>query len=430
MTSAFESTTTAVNGFRRRLGISGVILRVALIIGLGELGFATVLPLLPLYLTEQLGASASIVGLVIASFALVETVGKTLWGSVADRIGRRPMIVAGLLLSSLAPLLMSVLRVPLLFVPLRLIDGGGSAALWPAASAIIADKSPLERRATAMGALNMFFLAGLALGPELGLYVSGLTGSHAAGFYVASGLLASAGLLAFVMLRGVGKGRPSPTEGSVLDYGGIGPILHLGELVEGLRTSPQLVMMLMVAFVQALGLGLLAPIIIIYMKHTVGLPEGLIGSLILLLVLAIALTQVPGGVVADRWGKANAVSLGMLIGSVGMWLLPLSPRLEVFSFAALLLGASYALSVPAWHALVSELAPPGRIGLAMGAAQTAEGLGIVFGSLLGGALWDTLGQRAPFVASAVLFSIATAVLLIALRRTRAVSTGQRRPRRG
>ncbi len=428
MASTLQVASTAFHGLRRRLGIRGIILRVGLVIGLGELGFATVVPLLPLYLTEQLGASASIVGLVIASFALVETVMKTVWGSLADRIGRRPMIVAGLFLSSIAPLVMSVLRVPLLFVPLRLIDGAGSAALWPAATAIVADVSPPQRRATAMGTLNMFFLAGLALGPVLGLMVSGFTKSHATGFYLASFLLAGAGMLALVMLRGVGKGRHPVLEPTTLDIHGI-EATDVDKIVEGLRFSPELLMMLMVAFVQAFGLGLLTPIIFIYLKHTVGLPENLIGSLILVLVLVIALGQVPGGRLADRWGKPFTVRVGMVLGSVGMWILPLSPRLEVFGVAALVMGASYALSVPAWHALVSELAPPGRIALAMGAAQTAEGLGLVIGPLLGGTLWDTIGQEAPFILSAVIFTVATAVLMIALRGVSTASDARRgRPR--
>ncbi len=424
MSSTIDSTTAAVQSLRRRLGLGGVVLRVALIIGLGELGFATVIPLLPLYLTEQLDASVFVVGLVIATFALVETIGKTVWGAVGDRIGRRPLIVGGLLLSSIAPLVMSVLRIPLLFVPLRLIDGAGSAALWPAASAIIADQSSRDRRATAMGLLNMCFLAGLALGPALGLFVSGYTKSYAAGFYLASALLAVSGMLAFATLPDVGNPPPAPHDGSVLDYRGTGPISHLRDLVEGLHLSPHLLMMLMVAFVQAFGLGLLSPTILIYVKHTIGLPDHLIGTLILILVLAVALASVPGGRVADRWGKVPAVSWGMILGVVGMWLLPLSTRLDVFAAAALLLGMSYALSVPAWHALVSELAPRGRVGLAMGAAQTAEGLGFVVGPLLGGALWDTVGQRAPFLASALLFTVATAVLLVTFHRVDAASTAR------
>lgn len=398
------------------LRIRGIVLRVSLVIGLGELGFATIVPLLPLYLTEQLNASVKLVGAVVAAFALVETLLKAAWGSVADRVGRRPLIVAGLLLSSVAPLLMSVLRSPVLFVPLRVIDGAGSSALWPAASAIMADKTPGDQRATAMGTLNLFFLSGLAFGPALGLFVVGLSHSYVAGFYLASGLMVAAAVWGSVTLRDVAPPHLSPP--ATAHGGGHGvddrssPHSH-----EGKRTqfSPLLITMLGVAFVQMFGVGLLAPILAIYAKRVVGLSEHWIGVLFLVGVLSVAIASVPAGRLADRWGKRKAVVWGMAVGSAGMWLLPVSPRLDVLAVGAVLLGIGFALSSPAWHALVSELAPSGRIGFAMGAAQTAEGLGLVLGPLLGGVLWDAAGHVAPFVASASLLSVSTVALVLTIR---------------
>jgi len=389
-------------------------LRVSLVIGLGELGFATIVPLLPLYLTEHLNASVKLVGAVVAAFALVETFLKAGWGSVADRVGRRPLIVAGLLLSSVAPLLMSVLRNPVLFVPLRLIDGAGSSALWPAASAIMADKTPRDQRATAMGTLNLFFLSGLAFGPALGLFVVGLTHSYATGFYLASGLMIAAAVWGSVALRDAATPHLAPPVTAVGGDHGDDQSSHRSR--EGrAQFSPLLITMLGVAFVQMFGVGLLAPILAIYAKQVVGLSEQVIGILFLLGVLSVAIASVPAGQLADRWGKRKAVVWGMAIGSAGMWMLPISPRLDVLAVGAILLGIGYALSSPAWHALVSELAPPGRIGFAMGAAQTAEGLGLVLGPLLGGVLWDAAGHVAPFVASAALLSVSTVALIITIR---------------
>ncbi len=389
-------------------------MRVSLVIGLGELGFATIVPLLPLYLTEHLNASVKLVGAVVAAFALVETFLKAGWGSVADRVGRRPLIVAGLLLSSVAPLLMSVLRNPVLFVPLRLIDGAGSSALWPAASAIMADKTPRDQRATAMGTLNLFFLSGLAFGPALGLFVVGLTHSYATGFYLASGLMIAAAVWGSVALRDAATPHLAPPVTAVGGDHGDDQSSHRSR--EGrAQFSPLLITMLGVAFVQMFGVGLLAPILAIYAKQVVGLSEQVIGILFLLGVLSVAIASVPAGQLADRWGKRKAVVWGMAIGSAGMWMLPISPRLDVLAVGAVLLGIGYALSSPAWHALVSELAPPGRIGFAMGAAQTAEGLGLVLGPLLGGVLWDASGHVAPFVASASLLSVSTVALIITIR---------------
>jgi MFS family permease len=391
-------------------GLDRRLLRIASIVGVAELGFATVIPLLPLYLKEHLGASATLVGVVVATFAGVETVCKTMWGGLADRIGRRPVIVWGLVLSSTAPVLMTLLRSPWLFVPLRLIDGMGSAALWPVAAAEIADRSGGEQRATAMGALNMFFLSGLALGPSLGLFVSGFFGGYTWGFYLASALLLSAAGLATLVFR------VSERHHRVLYQQT--PGAWASGFVRGIRQSPLLGSMLLVAFVQMFGVGLLAPILVIYAHEVVQLSDQLIGTMFLAMVLAVALASVPGGRMADRFGRPRTVIWGMVMASAGMWLLPLAGRgnMAILAAAALLLGGSYAISSPAWLALMSEAAPRGSTGMVMGASETAQGAGLVIGPLLGGALYDGVGPQAPFVASAAILSAGTALAIFVLRR--------------
>ncbi|HYM70859.1 MAG TPA: MFS transporter [bacterium] len=407
-----------------RRDASGTLLGVAAVMGLAELGFATVIPLLPLYLKEQLGASAVLVGVVVAAFAAVETVCKTAWGSLADRIGRRPVVVGGLLLASVAPVLMSLLRVPLLFVPLRLVDGTGSAALWPSTAAAIADRTDRSRRASAMGTLNTFFLSGLALGPSLGLFVSGAFGDYRAGFYLASALLLAAAAVAARVLRDFdsrppanardGRGAAGRREG------------RFGTLVRSMLTSPRLATMLAIAFVQMFGVGLLAPILVIYAHEVVRLSDQMIGLVFLGMVLAVAAASLPGGRLADRVGRARTVVWGMVMASVGMWLLPAAGRgnLVVLSVAAVLLGASYALSSPAWLALMSEAAPATGTATVMGASETAQGAGLIVGPVLGGFLYDRLGPQAPFLASAALLTFGTALAIRVVGRG-AANTGFR-----
>ena len=391
-------------------GIDPGLLRVAAIVGVAELGFATVVPLLPLYLKEHLGASATLVGLVVSTFAAVETVFKTTWGTVADRIGRRPVIIWGLVLSSTAPILMTLLRSAWLFVPLRLVDGIGSAALWPAAAAVMADRTSGAGRATAMGTLNMCFLAGLALGPSLGLFVSGFTGSYRWGFYLASALLLAAATLAARVFR---EGEHGPDSRRHQGRG-----TRAGGFLHGVRRSPLLLSMLCVAFVQMLGVGLLAPILVIYAHEVVQLSDQLIGVLFLVIVLGVALASVPGGRMADRIGRPRTVMWGMAMASAGMWLLPVAGRgnLVVLGAAALLLGGSYAVSSPAWLALMSEAAPAGATAMVMGASETAQGAGLVVGPVLGGILYDAAGPQIPFVASAVLLTAGAALTISVLRR--------------
>lgn len=392
--------------------LAPAVWRVGVVLGMAQFGFGVVIPLLPLYLTEHLHASVKLVGAIVAAFALVETVAKTAWGGVTDRLGRKPVMIGGLVLSSLAPAMMVVLRVPVLFLPLRIIDGLGSAALWPAAAAAVADATPPHRRATGMAALNLCFLTGLALGPAAGLFVAGLAGDVRAGFVLASLLLLAGAVVAAWVFPSARPEAPAAWN----DYHSPVRPGDLQRLVAGNRVDPLLAALYVVAFVQMLGAGLLVPIAAIYARQVVGLSEHAIGIVFLVLVLAVAAATIPAGRAADRLGKARMVLLGMVLGTAGMWAMPLATRLWELAGAAVLLGASYAASAPAWLALVSELAPPDRLGLAVGASETAQALGLVIGPLLGGLLWDVAGPQAPFVASASVLTVGTLIAMAAVRR--------------
>jgi MFS family permease len=176
--------------------------------------------------------------------------------------------------------------------------------------------------------------------------------------------------------------------------------------------------MLLVAFVQMFGVGLLAPILVIYAHEVVQLSDQLIGTVFLVMVLAVAVASVPGGRMADRVGRPRTVVWGMVMASAGMWLLPFAGRgnMVILGIAALLLGGSYAVSSPAWLALMSEAAPRGNTGMVMGASETAQGAGLVIGPLLGGVLYDSVGPQAPFVASAALLTVGSVLAFLALRR--------------
>jgi MFS family permease len=390
-----------------------MVWRIAFILGLAQLGFATILPLLPLYLTERLGASVKLVGVVVAAFALIETVFKTAWGGIADRFGRKPVMVLGCLVAAVAPLVMSVLRAPVLFVPLRFVDATGSATLWPSAAAAIAESTTPDRRATGMAVLNMAFLGGIAVGPSLGLFVVGFSHDYHAGFYLASGLLVLGGLAALVLLPG---GRPGAhSNGVSLDFHPIVQAPHLHTIVGSFHASPILFWLYLIAFTQMLGMGMLVPIAAIYGKSVLGLSEHEIGVLFLVVVIVVALATIPAGRIADRVGKSHMVLTAMVLGALGMWLIPFSGGLWLLLVGGTMLGSSYALLAPAWLALVTELAPHGRLGLAVGASETMQGLGLVLGPLLGGLLWDAIGPKAPFVACAAALSLGAVMGTVLLR---------------
>lgn len=131
-------------------------------------GFAIVLPLLPLY-AERFGAGEMALGWLLAIFSLMQFLFAPLWGQLSDRIGRRPVILISLAGSTLSYVLFAVASIghslALLFASRTL--GGIMGANIPVAQAYIADTTSAEDRAHGMGLIGAAFGLGFILGPAL-----------------------------------------------------------------------------------------------------------------------------------------------------------------------------------------------------------------------------------------------------------------------
>ena len=108
------------------------------------------------------------IGIIGVAFLLTEGVLKGPLGALGDRIGRKPLILAGPILSTITSLLTPLIHNPYALVSLRVLDGIGAAALWPAVFSLIGDRVPEERRAMAMSMFNVAYILGIAFGPSLG----------------------------------------------------------------------------------------------------------------------------------------------------------------------------------------------------------------------------------------------------------------------
>jgi multidrug resistance protein len=130
------------------------------------IGFLIVLPLLPFY-AEKLGADPTRVGGLIAAFAVGQLAAAPLWGRLSDRYGRRPMILAGLLIAAVAYVVFeSASAVWMLFLS-RLVQGGGAGTVG-VVQAYLSDSVPREDRAKALGWLTAATSAGVMVGPAIG----------------------------------------------------------------------------------------------------------------------------------------------------------------------------------------------------------------------------------------------------------------------
>jgi len=130
------------------------------------IGFGIVLPILPQY-AERFGAGAAVIGMLSASFSLMQLLFAPVWGRLSDRVGRKPILLlslfgtaTGSLLTALAPALW------VLFLG-RIIDGISGASV-SVAQAAVADLSSPRQRARLMGLTGAAFGVGFVVGPVIG----------------------------------------------------------------------------------------------------------------------------------------------------------------------------------------------------------------------------------------------------------------------
>jgi MFS family permease len=414
------------------------LLRLASLALLAELGYAIIVPTLPLYLSEALKASDRLIGWVVTAFAVVETLLQGPFGALGDRIGRKPLIVGGLALSAATPLLMSFIRAPALFIPLRALDGGGSAALWPAVLATVGDEVDEADRATGMALFNVTYMVGLGLGPPLGLWISHAAGSRTVALYVAAGLMAAASLGAALLLPGMLGKAParSPAGGSsvgeaedlVLDEGHpLSLIAALRAMVLSARAQPALKSMFLLGFAHRFAITLLQPILPLYARRQAGLSDLQISYLFLFPALAIGALALPFGRLADRTPRVPAIQIGFAVSAVALALVPAVRTVAGLAALATVLGLAFIFAEPAWLALVSTLAPKGRQGAAMGGVGAAQGLGFMLGPVIGGRLNEDAGPAAPFLLCAALLAACLILITTARRRLSDGAPAAQRP---
>jgi len=360
-----------------------------------DLGFGIVIPSLPGYVTGILGAKTHLLGMIISIFALFNALFKVPMGALSDRYGRKPMIVGGLVVSALAPVLMTVIRVPLLFLPIRALDGMGNAAIFPAANALITDTTEANERATAMSAVSTASFVGSGAGPVIGGLIYAATNSYLAPFYVSAGLILSGALIALFTLSEPAARSDQPPLRLLLPRDDL--LRQMREATAALRRRPMLQTLLRINFLLLFGLGLLLPTFILYIQNFLGFSPQIIGVVFTVSTFVSLFALLGGGRLADRIGRRIPIVAGLAMLALSfVSVLIIRTPLQLIAVASVS-GIGGAILLPALLARLSELCPDNSRGAVLGFIGTVQGFGLVLGPTVGGWLWDSFDPRAPFL---------------------------------
>jgi MFS family permease len=344
------------------------------------IGAMIVLPLLPFYVL-RMGAKPYIVGPLVSAFFLAQIVFSPVWGRLSDRYGRRPMILAGLLLSAAAYTLFGLAHTILLLFISRLVQGAGSGTVG-VVQAYVSDSIEPEERAKALGWVTAATSAGVGIGALIGSRATLL--GHSAPGYFAAGLCLLNVLFAWRWLPESKRHVSAPAEVPIR----VSVWRRLWEVVRQPGTPIAsliwiyaLGMMIFMALNAVLGLYLQR--IYNVTEHNIGFFYGYV-SLISVVMRALLL-----GPTVRRVGEVGAMRLGTMALAIGMGALPLPAwlaapqgvRIACFALVALLVPVGTALLFPSTTALVSRRSPREEMGQIMGVQQLFGGIARLVGPL-------------------------------------------------
>ncbi len=367
------------------------------------MGLMIIWPLLPLY-AKNLGASATTVGLLAASFPVAQLVSSPVWGFVSDRYGRRPALLVGLGASAFAYIVFGFARTVWLLFLSRFVQGlgGGTTGV---VQAYVADTMLPRERAKALGWLSAATSAGVLFGPGIGSFMAHF-GAAAPGVF--------ASLLVLINVAFAWKWLPESrwTQAGVARTAADGPrpsvtlreaVRNIVEPATRVLADPMRPVSLLIwiyAFAM-LAFNALPPVFSLYLHDRFGITTEQIGYFFMVFGAVGVLMRIgPVGWFNAKLGEVRTMQVGTLLLLAGFILVPLAESLAAFIAAQILLPLGTALLFPANSALVSHRAHHDEIGVTMGVQQTYRGVAAILGPIYAGGTYQLLGQHVPFFISA------------------------------
>jgi predicted MFS family arabinose efflux permease len=387
-----------MTGLERRAAFS-----LAGIFALRMLGLFLILPVFALYSEHLAAATPLLVGIAIGAYGLTQALLQIPFGMLSDRIGRKPVILGGLVLFALGSAVAALGDNIYVVILGRALQGSGAIAA--AVMALAADLTREEHRTKAMAVIGMSigaaFAVALVLGPVLDHWIG------VPGIFWLTALLAVGGMLVVTFLVPTPAAHPhhSDAEAEPAQFREVLSIPDLLRLDYGILT---LHMVLTSVFL----------VVPLELRNTAGMDAQHHWLLYLPVLLGSILAMVPFIIIAEKHQRMKQVFLGaitvlglalggLFLGRHSLW--GTAVALWAFFTAFNLLEASL-------PSLVSKVAPASSKGTAMGVYSSSQFAGAFLGGLLGGGVHEAFGISGVFV-----FGAAAAALWLA------VAAGMRPP---
>lgn len=345
------------------------------------------LPAVPLYVTRSLGGGEVAVGVVVGSFSVSALLLRPWVGRLADRRGRRFVMLVGGAVFALSVAGYLISRTVWLMIVMRLFTGAGAAFFFVGAATAVTDLAPPDRRGEAVSFFSLALYAGVGIGPLIGEVL--IRGDDFVLPWVFTALAAG---VAFLLSFRVPETRPGERE--------MGPLrlVHPAALLPGL--------VILTSIWGMAGFFAFTPL---YARE-LGLGDS--RFVFLLFSVVVLLIRGFGAKLPDRLGPGRAARAALVVSAAGLLTIGLWGATSGLLVGTVVLAVGVALAFPALMTLTVQSAPPGERGAAVGTYTAFVDLAFGLGPVTLGVVAHVGGLRAVYVAAAMVAGAGLLLLLI------------------
>lgn len=353
----------------------------------------TLLPTLPLYIA-YLGGTKQQIGLVMGAFALGLLPSRVFLGPLADKRGRKLVLLIGTIVATVAPLGYLFADSMTLMALLRAFHGISIAAFTIGYTALVTDLAPENRRGEIVGYMSLVAPIGMAIGPALGGFIQ--AGMGYGPLFISGTVFGLLSLLAISQVLEASQRRElsdhSEAKGSpIADYlQGLGrPALKIPALV-----------LLMVGLI----FGTLVTFIPLYIQDAgLSLNPGLFYTM---KAIASFVVRLPMGRASDRYGRGIFITTGLICYLVSMAILAMGNNNFDVLLAGLFEGAAAGITIPMMLTLIADRCLPQERGQFFSICLGGFDLGLALAGPIFGSIADAVGYRNLFTINTGLATLA------------------------
>lgn len=372
------------------------------------IGFGIIIPLLPFY-TETLQAGSAALGVLVASFAVMQFFFSPVLGRISDNAGRKPVLVISILVSTISYVIFGFADSFLLLLLSRVI--AGIATETAVAQAYIADITTEKNRAAGIGKVTAAHGAGFIIGPAIGGILS-VYGFWAPGF--AAAVLTLINLL-FVLFFLPETNRKNQVSRTITPNSKNG---SKNKILDALK-KPVIGSVLVIHFVVFLAFSavpVIVPLLVIA-YFAFGSTE-LAYVFIYIGIVQILLQSFVIGRLTSKFGEENLIVIGPVLMIAGLFAMPLIPNIIAFFASMTMIASGSGIMRTVVPSFLSRLTPADEQGGILGIASSVLSIATVPGPLIGGFLFEVAGATAAFFGSSAILAVGLVFSFIVIRKYR------------